>query len=240
MIKYNGNNAINDWNYGTSNLIKVYRNGSVCYQKMESGSTPPTPPSRLPSGYTEVEYIENTSMAYIDSGVYLNTSNFEVGCEVVDTYCLWGYCHQNVVNGTWLSIECTSVQNTAFYGKYGSSYMVDMSSYMTSSGNTFVYTQSGVTVNGATISKSLTMGSDSIANKSLLFFGRYDFNANSVEWQNTNSKFKSFYVKNNGTLVRDFVPALRDSDSKYGLYDLVTNTFYLSPNGNEFSGGSPV
>lgn len=239
MIKYNGNNAINDWNLGDINITKAYHNGSVCYQKMESGSTPPTPPSRLPSGYTEVEYIENTSMAYIDSGVYLDTSNFEVGCEVVNTYCLWGYCHEMVASGTWLSIECASYGNTAFYGKYDSSYMVDMSSYMTSSGNTFVYTQSGVTVNGTTISKSLTMGSDSIANKSLLFFAAYDFNSNSAEFKTT-CKFKSFYVKNNGTLVRDFVPALRDSDSKYGLYDLVTNTFYLSPNGNEFSGGSPV
>lgn len=53
MIKYN-NNTINDWDYGTSNIKKVYRNESVVYQKISSGDTP-TPPS--PSGYTEVEYI---------------------------------------------------------------------------------------------------------------------------------------------------------------------------------------
>ena len=49
MIKYNGNNAINDWNLGDINITKAYYNGSVCYEKMESGSTPPTPPTPTPS-----------------------------------------------------------------------------------------------------------------------------------------------------------------------------------------------
>jgi hypothetical protein len=29
-------------------------------------------------------------------------------------------------------------------------------------------------------------------------------------------------------LVRDFIPAVRDSDSKPGFYDLVTNQFYTN------------
>lgn len=43
MIKYNNSN-INDWDYGTSNIIKVYRNNAVCYYKLDytesSGQTP--------------------------------------------------------------------------------------------------------------------------------------------------------------------------------------------------------
>ncbi len=43
MIKYNNSN-INDWDYGTSNIIKVYRNNAVCYYKINvsspSGQTP--------------------------------------------------------------------------------------------------------------------------------------------------------------------------------------------------------
>ena len=195
--------------------------------------------SRLPQGYTEVEYIEDSGSQYIDTGVYLDTSNFEVGCEVINSHCFWGYCHQDSANGTWLGIESTTSHQTAFYGKFISSDINNISSFLSSVENTIVYTQSGVTVNGSVLSKSLTMGSDNIANKSLVFFGRYDFNINNIEWR-TNSKFKSFYVKNNGTLVRDFVPAKRDSDDKYGMYDLITDTFYLSPNNVDFSGGSPV
>lgn len=40
MIKYN-NNTINDWNFGTSNLVKVYRNNAIVFYKISGGS--PTP-----------------------------------------------------------------------------------------------------------------------------------------------------------------------------------------------------
>ena len=65
MIKYNGNNAINDWNLGDINITKAYHNGSVCYQKMESGSTPPTPtPSYSGQYLTFVAETDNVSFAY--------------------------------------------------------------------------------------------------------------------------------------------------------------------------------
>ena len=41
-------------------------------------------------------------------------------------------------------------------------------------------------------------------------------------------------------LQKDFVPALRASDSKPGLYDLVTDTFYTNSGTGEFSYGSIV
>lgn len=39
------------------------------------------------------------------------------------------------------------------------------------------------------------------------------------------------------TLVRDFIPAQRKSDSKYGMYDCVNKQFYTSKNGTIFTGG---
>jgi hypothetical protein len=41
---------------------------------------------------------------------------------------------------------------------------------------------------------------------------------------------KMYYCKiyDNDILVRDFIPAVRDSDSKPGFYDLVTNQFYTN------------
>ena len=287
MIKYNNSN-INDWNFGDSNIIKVYKHGAVVFYRFDSesqefkvcyavvddisqyqetefedvydkttekwyklnnlnryeeygvygsGRTSCEGSSRLPQGYTEVEYIENTSTPYIDTGIYLNTSNFEVGYTIVGNSSFWGYCHQNAANGTWLGVE----NAIAWYGRWSSNttYRVDMSSYLTSGTNAIVYKQNGVTINGNTVSKSLTMGSDSIANKPLLFFVRYDFYIGDVE-RKVSFKAKSLYIKNNGELVRNFVPAKRNSDNKYGFYDLVTNTFYLSPNNVDFSGGSPV
>lgn len=37
-----------------------------------------------------------------------------------------------------------------------------------------------------------------------------------------------------GTLVRDFIPVKRKEDGKIGLFDKVTNRFYISPNGHDF------
>lgn len=41
---------------------------------------------------------------------------------------------------------------------------------------------------------------------------------------------RMYYCKiyDNDILVRDFIPAIRDSDGKAGLYDLVTNQFYTN------------
>lgn len=41
MIYYNSN-TINDWNYGSDNIIKVYRNNAVCYYKITGGGDTPT------------------------------------------------------------------------------------------------------------------------------------------------------------------------------------------------------
>ena len=41
MIKYNSN-TISDWNYGSDNIVKVYRNNAVCYYKITGGGDTPT------------------------------------------------------------------------------------------------------------------------------------------------------------------------------------------------------
>ena len=56
----------------------------------------------------------------------------------------------------------------------------------------------------------------------------------------TNSKFYYCKIRMNDILVRDLVPAKRDSDNKYGMYDIVNDVFYGSPNNINFVGGDPV
>ena len=192
--------------------------------------------SRVPVGYTEVEYTESSGSQYIDTDAYLDTSNFEIGYTIVGNKQLFGYSHQGKINGTWLGAEQSAL---LFWGVNDN--MANISSYLTSSGNTVTFSPTGATINDTTtISKTLSMGSDSIANIPLLIFARYNFYDNTIEFRGSDSysKFSSFYLKNNGELVRNFVAAKRDSDNEYGLYDLVSNTFFTSPNGNSFTGGA--
>ena len=73
MIKYNLN-TINDWDYGTSNIIKVYRNNNVCYYKVVS-SPAPEPQYRTISGETYCsgqtgydKYVDVYSQVSYDGG----------------------------------------------------------------------------------------------------------------------------------------------------------------------------
>ena len=92
MLKYSGN-TINDWYCGASNLIKMYRNGAVVYQKIGANSpTPPTPPTfdgKWLATYSDSSTasaecnVENTIIAYGD----IDTNNLvaaEVGSCVTE------------------------------------------------------------------------------------------------------------------------------------------------------------
>lgn len=238
MIKYNGNNAINDWNLGDINITKAYYNGSVCYEKMESGSTPPSP-SRLPSGYTEVEYIRNSNYnAYIDTGVILfdNTSNsYTITTKLTSEF------HSDLACAT--IIACENPISTPYY--YGLGYRYKCSSTVNQLEFYGSYPNYSATVvdnedGTRTVNFQSTGNTSWTLDTPLIFFANWaSASYDSINRPSDATIYSSTVVKN-GVTVRDFVPAKRDSDSKYGLYDLVTNTFYLSPNGNEFSGGSPV
>ena len=46
----------------------------------------------------------------------------------------------------------------------------------------------------------------------------------------------SFKMYINNILVRDFIPVKRNSDNKFGLYDLVNRVYYTSASSNAFVG----
>lgn len=181
----------------------------------------------------EIQYLENSGTEYINTGVYLNTSNFEIGYTILGDRGCWGYVHQMVVNGAWVTVS----NDYAYFGTFETK--VAVSSYLSPSENTIVYTQSGITVNGTNLSKNLNLkGVDNLNSVSLPLFAWYDFNSMSAD-VNFNSKFKSFYVKNNGVLVRDMIP-VRVGQVGY-MYDRVsgqlfgnagTGSFILGPDVN--------
>lgn len=243
MIIYNSND-IKGWNYGDDGIVKAYYHNNVVYQKIESAETP----SRLPSGYTEVEYLENVSpnKAYIDTNfapnqntkvvadlqyVTTNTHPRAFGCGMWNST---GYIF-NAENGIGAS-------NTEWKWKFGAN------------GNNWLATGVQTDFNRHTVEISngnLYIDNNLITSTTVTSFqisdniGIFGFISNgTLGGQSAGEymfgKFYSFKIYDNGTLVRDFVPAMRDSDSKYGFYDIIGNSFYLSPNGNTFVGGQPI
>lgn len=78
MIKYN-NSTINDWYFDDANIIKIYRNGVVCYYKVTGGGDTPT--AQTPcyavvddiSQYQETEFVNVYNKA--DSSWYKLNNN---------------------------------------------------------------------------------------------------------------------------------------------------------------------
>ena len=230
-IKYSGNNAINDWNLGDINITKAYYNGSVCYEKMESGSTPPTP-SRLPSGYTEVEYIQNTGSSYINTNLQIcsaTTNTFQVEAKLIPSR-IGTQSYQNM-------FSCMSEDGEPYQG-FAYRYQGSSISPKFIPSNDGSFEQVANSDGTTSVTASSTNGLTYSHTYPLTICCGLDSSRNPFRF--TSTKVYVFKVTINNSVVGDFVPAKRDSDSKYGLYDLVTNTFYLSPNGNEFSGGSPI
>ena len=62
MIKYN-KKTINDWKFDSSNIVKVYHNGAVCYYKLEGS---PTPTGQTPCYAVVDDITQYSSTEFVD------------------------------------------------------------------------------------------------------------------------------------------------------------------------------
>lgn len=183
----------------------------------------------LPSAYERLEYIENTSTAYIDTGVKpkytfdyeiktnAETGNIVFGCGYTNDYTDYRFfCTQGrklyFDVGSGGRIISPQAVTTIYHAKFGNYYIQDLDNESNKvTGSTF-----GENMNNASLSSNL-----------FLLHG-YGY-----------IKAKVFLLKinDNDELIRDFIPAKRKSDGTIGMYDLIGRKFYTSPNGVAFSGG---
>ena len=205
--------------------------------------------------YQQIEYIQNTSNAYINTEIPVtNRTRIEAVLKVNSRV------SQNVVFGN----RNDSVVMLALYingNKYFAFAMRDMSdSTDWVSTGVFSYDkllfildsslQKGTTENnrGLTIYNMDGTLYKYQAPKYALNSATgvqpiYIFTANPAEtsWpcKMTLYSFKIINTSGN-TIVRDYVPVKELSTNKYGLFDRVGQKFYTSPNGVLFTGGQPV
>ena len=202
-----------------------------------SGRTSCEGSTRLPQGYTEVEYIRNSNYnAYINTGVipYDNTSNrFTVTAKVNSEY------HSNLACAT--IIACEEV-NSPYYGfgyRYKCSAQQDVLEFFGADG-TVSHTSAATSDSAVTVTFTKTADSSKTMDVPLYIFGACGNASYTSATRYSDSTLYSMSVVKNNETIRDFIPAKRDSDSVYGLYDLINDVFYTSPNGNNFIGGEPI
>ncbi len=201
--------------------------------------------SRVPQGYTEVEYIQNTSTAFINTGfkpnqntdIYLTTQcvtstsgGRQIGAGGYDGVNAIQYDYENGATGTlhiswgghagWITYNsCVGDFNKHTYAWLGSG------TFVRDSGTSAEFT--------ATASYGNYQCTDNLG-----IFTRYQNGSGGGSNECFRGKLFDFKMYDNGTLIRDLVPCKRDSDSKYGAYDVVNDVFYSSANSVALTGGS--
>lgn len=193
--------------------------------------------SSLPTSYERLEYIENTSTAYIDCGLKpKHTFDYEVKTNIITGNSILGCVFNNDRNDfRFFSLN----PNIFFDVGYGR-----ISVLIKGATGNMIHVKFGNYFIESLINKEKTTGVifDENMNKAMI--------TNLFIWirpvtfppQTTNSVIAKgriwlLNINNNGKPIRKFIPVKRKSDGMIGMYDLVGRKFYTSPNGVAFTGG---
>lgn len=220
---------------GTTEAVAMYIGSTLIWQ--------PQSPGRLPQGYTELEYISSTSGGnqYIDLGIklyeVLNTDydiamKFNMSTTQTESQATM-FSNQDPNTNPWPGVFIRRESNkNRIQGRYIGGTEKD--NYFGTLGTiTELPVQTPPNKNVTNIynnNKTHTYGTS-------LFCGFSNTSNNPQRFCNATLYYFKLFV--NDTLVRDMVPC-KNSNNVVGLYDVVNDTFYTSPNGAEFVAGPIV
>lgn len=225
MIKYQDSNI----NYiGNANKIYI-GDQSYIVATEESQSM-----SRLPQGYTEVEYVENTGNSTVNLGIQLMKNNGNTFSITLDNEMAY-----NSNGGSYQTFLTCCKEISPYPGWYyrfhlNSSTNIVIDGYISylTTGRTLVSDSiyhaeiSGRTTNTITHDYPLNLFSSLDSTK--------------TPWRFCKGKLYNMTVNYNGDLVRNLVPC-KNSSNIAGLYDLVNDVFYSSASGyDQLVAGSEV
>lgn len=184
----------------------------------------------LPTGYTEVQYIQSSGTQYVDTEIPANsdvrtTAEFVLLENSESTSCIFG------AQGTDSKryVFCAKSSGT-FRSDYGTEYItgpaVALNEYYAVDKN-----RNLCTLNGTLITCSAATFTD---NSNLYIFAR---SYTSLSPSKIKLYKSNIYVAD--ALVRDFKPCI-NPDGKVGLYDLISGKFYANAGTGVFTAGPKV
>ena len=178
------------------------------------------------SNYNVVEYIESTGTQYIDTGLTMEkstTMRMEISAQLTS-------------NGNWAGVNGYMQHQASLGGGNKGLFVVDYN------GNTHI---ENVYFNDVLKYNQDWTSAYSGAKNKVAVIGMG--NAENAWWTNISAnKYaqigKWYYIKvyRSGTLVRDYVPCVRNSDGVAGLYDMVGHKFYANIGSGSFKTGGVI
>lgn len=186
----------------------------------------------LPSGYTQLKYIRSSGTQYVDTGYIPKSQKLRIVCDF--TY-VGSYSDRSIF-GSEASSQysiCPYGAGPKFYVGTGKSVL----SLTSEQGKDYVLDVTAdngtltVVFDGTTHTASYT--GNLLATLSIYLFAN---NIAGVASQIAPLRVRSCKIYDNGTLVRDFVPA-KNGSGTVGLYDTVNGVFYTNAGTGAFAEG---
>lgn len=206
----------------------ILSNGAILWQLDEGG---------LPSEYQEVEYIQSDGNQYIDTGINGgSTAEYEIKMDGLGSL---AHSYEQYFAGDMY----TSTSIGKLYASNSKLYFQGLPNPNQG------YTNFGSIYNGIYELK-VTMADGIVCNN--IFYRDYTTGAtwgtltfwvfNSHSEPSLGASMRLYYLKmyTDGVKVRDYVPCYRKSDGVIGLYDLVSNTFFINQGSGSFTKGGDV
>lgn len=184
----------------------------------------------LPSGYTQLEYIESTGTQYIDTGV----KAVQKSKVLMDFMFFSG----TALFGTYDSNKSFAFQysNGKWYGYYGNSYGAGTTA-VTNKRSTLNADGAKMYVDGVSAySGNGSFSYSATSSTNMLLFGLY--NSGTPNYF-SNMRLYSCQIYGSTGLVRDYVPC-KNSSNTIGLYDLINNTFSTNAGSGAFTAGPAI
>lgn len=193
-------------------------------------------PVELPSGYTQVEYIQSSS----SGGQYINTrfspdSNTRIVCTVYgfDTSKGSQFVFGSRISSSSNAFTLLCTDNQAYRSDFGANQATFSTSVNISGMLTIDKNKTTTTLNGNDNVNNTAQSFTSPLNIYLLACNTNGAAGNYA----VNIKLYSCKIFNNGTLVRNFIPC-KNSNGTVGMYDLVNSTFYTNAGTGVFTAGA--
>ena len=191
----------------------------------------------LPSGFSQVEYLQSNANQYIDTGFKPNQdTKIDITFESIqptNEYYNAPFGVRDNGNAKQMFIGLQSNSESTWFFRY------EAQAVITSLGNKYGYNHLVIDKNVYTLNgESYTFTYKEFqSDYSMYLFG---YNYNGTQDRLFTGKIIRCKIYDNGAIVRDYIPCRRDSDSVLGLYDLVNNTFNENKTTTPFTAGSVV
>lgn len=207
---------------------------------------------KVPDGYRKVEWLGTDGYAYIDTGI--KPTRRDKHEAVFD--CELNTSTKNVLFGSTLGAWNASTNNWILFrpqqntsGLINLWYRTGASSYTGNRIAAFIpgtkqnlyieqinNTTVAIKMNGRIDSTFATQDREIDENQPNYYLLGYYGNNVSTSHINT-MKIYSYKLSQNSILVRHFIPVVRNTDEKPGMYDLVNDVFYTNAGTGEFTWG---